>query len=74
MSPQQLKEVIQVAHTNVGPVASLGARLVARFIVSQHLVLAGMPNREARRLIAPRVTASNGWTLRCSCCADNLGP
>ncbi len=25
MSPQQLKEVIQVAHTNVGSVASLGA-------------------------------------------------
>jgi hypothetical protein len=24
-SPQQLKEVIQVAHTNVGSVASLGA-------------------------------------------------
>jgi hypothetical protein len=25
MSPRQLKEVIQVAHTNVGSVASLGA-------------------------------------------------
>ena len=41
VSPRQLKEVIQVAHTNVGSVASLGRWLVARFIVSQHLVRAG---------------------------------
>jgi hypothetical protein len=27
ISPLQLKEVIQVAHTNVGSVASLGARV-----------------------------------------------
>ena len=62
-----------MAHINVGSVASLGA-LVARFIVSQELVLAGMPLRDARRLVATRATWSNGWTLRCSCCADCLGP
>jgi hypothetical protein len=48
--------------------------LAARFIVSQELVLAGMPLRDARRLVATRAIGSNGWTLRCSCCADCLGP
>jgi hypothetical protein len=41
MSPQQLKEVIQVAHTNVGSVASLGA-LVSGGAASVSPVLAGL--------------------------------